>query len=84
MTLTKTQQSVVNRLRAASTPLHRWPSGHWTTEQIPADLRAGHTPPPWSVGTRTVTAMLAAGVIRPVVPREKLHMQQFELAPDYA
>jgi hypothetical protein len=83
MTLTTTQLSVVARLKASSTPLHRWPSGHWTTEQIPADLRAGHTPPRWSVGTRTVTALITAGVIRPVVPREKLHRQQFELTPDY-
>lgn len=84
MTMTKTQQRVVERLKLAATPLHWWPSGHWTTEQIPPDLRAGQTPPSWSVGTRTVTAMMQAGVIRPVVPRDKLHLQQFELSPAYA
>lgn len=77
--MSPTQKKAIEHLRSAGGRLHRWPGGYWTTEQMPPDKSKAR--PDWWVGTRTVSALERAGLIRPVVPRPDWWKQHFELVP---
>jgi hypothetical protein len=81
--ISPTQQKCIDRLQKTGGTLKRWPGGYWSDERPTENYLHGDQPD-WHVGTPTVTALVAQGVLTAVNPNSAFWRREFRLSEAFA